>query len=347
MLNARFFDSAFRQCLCGLGCWALLSAAPAQAQYNADWTRHFRIGTLVGWNISADFKTTGQLTVAPQAGVYDDGYVHPSPAAAAAGSDYTSNWGFENASQISGQSLIMHQTTSFNASAQNARQEDSPYVGMELAYGGNLWYWRRFRFGWEFGFGFLPINIADHALGSGTVTRNVYAFDTGGIAAYLPAGYHGTAHGGPPIHSTPQQLPSETIPATVNGSQTLDVFLYAFRLGPSMYWDFNRYLGMSLGVGPALGLVSGDLKTDERIGTTLAEGSSTSVPYRGSVGASDIVYGGYVSASLMYHTVQGGDVYLGAQYMPLSDARIGGANRQARLKLGGGLYVSAGFNWPF
>ena len=43
-----------------------------------DWTRHFRIGALVGMNISANFTRNGTFGISgnnPAQGIYDDGYV--------------------------------------------------------------------------------------------------------------------------------------------------------------------------------------------------------------------------------------------------------------------------------
>ena len=44
--------------------------------------------------------------------------------------------------------------------------------------------------------------------------------------------------------------------------------LYTLRLGPSVYWDLNEYLGLSAGAGPALGIVSGNLKYNETVTTS-------------------------------------------------------------------------------
>jgi hypothetical protein len=41
------------------------------------------------------------------------------------------------------------------------------------------------------------------------------------------------------------------------------------------------------------------------------------------------------------------DVFLAAQYINLGDFSISGQGRQARLKLGDGLYLAIGINWPF
>ena len=60
-----------------------------------------------------------------------------------------------------------------------------------------------------------------------------------------------------------------------------------------------------------------------------------------------MIYGGYVNATLIYHAVEGGDFYLGAQFMPMSDATFSGGGQTGRLNLGGQIYVTFGINWPF
>lgn len=314
-------------------------------QYDPDWARHFRVGALVGLNIKANFRTGGDFTLSgrhTQPGVYDDGYVREDQTGDALG--LTSFWGYENASQYDAgnHSLMMHQTTSFSTATGGGRQTDEPYMGFDLAYGGNIWYAGRTRIGWEMGFGLLPINISQGESGDATVHRSVFSFDTGNIVVPT-APYHGGSSGvGPTIHDTPAQLSDEDLAGTINGSETLDVTLYVLRLGPSFYWDLNRRVGVSLGAGPAVGFVSGALTFNE----TITAGGSNS-RNKGSIGASEIVYGGYVSGALMYHAVKNGDFYIGAQFMPMGNATVRGGGRQARLDLGGALFLSAGINWPF
>ena len=116
--------------------------------------------------------------------------------------------------------------------------------------------------------------------------------------------------------------------------------LYTFRLGPTVYWDLNEDFGLSAGAGPAVGLVSGRLEYTEKI-------STSSVPNHKQIDGTDVVYGGYVNATLMYHLVENGDLYVSAQYMSLGDATISGGGREGRLNLGGQVYIMAGINWPF
>jgi hypothetical protein len=76
--------------------------------------------------------------------------------------------------------------------------------------------------------------------------------------------------------------------------------------------------------------------------------TTTSASSKGQVDATDLVYGGYANAMLLYHVPkENGDLYLGAQFMSLGNATISGGGRQGQLNLGGQIYITAGINWPF
>jgi hypothetical protein len=313
---------------------------------NDEWTRHFRIGAMVGMNISASFNVKNTIAFSGNnaaQGNYDDGYVHPSP-----NGPYTSDWGYDNSSQYlpASHQLLMHQATSFSSTSGLGTSSDSgfkAFAGFDMTYGGNIWDWGQARIGWEFGFGLLPISISENLSTTGDVNQNVYAFDTSGIDNYAPfpgPGPHG-AGGTGFLPSTPTQLPSTQVPdVTLTCSYKLELMLYTFRLGPSVYWDLSDDWGLSVGAGPALGLVSGSLKYSEIVG-------SSTTPNTGQIDATDLVYGGYANATLMYHIEEHGDLYLGAQYMSLGNATISGGGQEGRLNLGGQVYIMAGINWPF
>ena len=118
--------------------------------------------------------------------------------------------------------------------------------------------------------------------------------------------------------------------------------LYTLRLGPTFYWDLTDHLSLSLGAGPAVGIVSGDYKYDEII-----TAGGVSANNSGRIGGTDFVYGGYVNATVLCHVMDNGDIYAGVQFMPMSNATISGGGRMGRLNLGGQLYFSVGINWPF
>jgi len=308
-----------------------------------DWTRHFRLGAIVGMNINASFGMRGNFGISgnnPAAGVFSDGYIEKDSTGSTAA---TANWGYDSASQLSGNTLTMHANTGFS-SAGSSESDGGPFPGLDMAYGDNLWYWKHARIGWELGFNWLPIDISSSSTYAGTVTQGTYKFSTGGITA-PGAPYQGSALGYGPLVPYPANfnaLSTATSPGTVSGSHSLDVSLYSLRLGPSFYWDLSRRIGMSLGAGPAVGLVDGDYKYDEYI-----TANSITTHNSGQVSGLEMVYGGYVNATLMYHLQNNGDIYIGAQYQPMTDATISGGGREGTLDLQGQLYFSIGINWPF
>ena len=305
-----------------------------------DWTRHFRIGALVGMNIGASFKENGPFTISgnnPAAGIYDDGYVRPDQT----GDGLTSNWGYNNASQYNAgnNTLTMSANTGFTA-ANSTDVNGGAFPGFDMAYGDNLWYWKHARVGWELGFGLLPINISEKNSMSAKITQKTFTFDTGGIV--IPtAPYQGPSLGAL-LTNSPSSFNSTITPGTVVSSQSLDVTLYTMRLGPSFYWDLAERVGMSLGAGPAVGIVSGDYKYDETITASGINARNT-----GRISGTSLIYGGYVNAAVMYHVQNDADIYISAQYMPMGNATISGGGRSGRLNLGGQLYLSIGINWPF
>lgn len=329
-------------CLLGL----MLPAPFLRAQeYDPEWTKHFRVGLLVGMNIKADFKTSGSFGISSpqQAGVYDDGYVLSSGLQ----NGYTSNWGYENQSQnpTGTDILLMHRATSFSATGRS-EADNSAFTGFDMEYGGILRQWSWTRLGWDFGFGLLPVSFSARQSMSGTVSGTTYTYNTGN--PNLPeAPYHGNSSSSPEssIRTDDFSTSNETFGSgSVSGTQKLDANLYTFRLGPSLYMDLTPYIGVSVGAGPALGFVSGRLQFDE---TITVDDTGNTTRNKGSVSDSDLVFGGYVNAMVTYHAVANGDFYLGAQYMPLGTAKIGGSGREARLKMDGQIYLSAGINWPF
>ena len=345
-----FTPSGRSRKLCGLTLLAL-TVWRAQAQwsnpYDPDWARTFRAGVLVGFNISADFSMKGSFGISGGgAGIYDDGYVRRDD-----GGALTSDWGYNNAAQYnaSKETLTLHRSTAFST-ASAAEVKDSANLGLDLAYGGTLWRGERLRLGWELGFGLLPIKISDRSTLSATVRRSAYAFDAsgfnlGGFNTFPLPGYGGTPNSsGAIISSTPTGSPvQETVNSIqITGSRTLDVNFYAIKLGPTLFWDVTRYIGFSAGIGPAVGIVSGNLNYDETV--NFAGGSSHNV---GQLGNTDLTYGGYVNAMFTFHTVKNGDFYIGAQYMSMGKVKVGGSGRQAELNLTGQVYLSAGINWPF
>lgn len=307
-----------------------------------DWTRHFRIGAVVGLNISANFNRTGTFGISgnnPAQGIFDDGYVRQDQTGDLGGG--TTFWGYQSASQLNGSALTMSAATSFSTSSSG--KESGVFPGFDMAYGDNLWYWKHARVGWELGFGLLPISITENQSASATVTQFAYVYNVGNVT--IPeAPYYGNPTGSSAMIPDTASATNETVTAgTVSGKQTLDVMLYTLRLGPTFYWDLSEHVSLSLGAGPAVGLVSGDYKYDETIDLPNNPPAHNS----GRIGGTDFIYGGYVNATVLCHITDNGDIYAGVQFMPMSNATISGGGRSGRLNLGGQVYFTVGINWPF
>ena len=338
--------------------WGFAAAVPAQSDIPAqnpasstftriasdteDWTQHLRVGALVGLNISAKFSMNGAFGVSgnnPAHGIFDDGYVRVDNTGDVGGG--TTYWGYENASQLNGTTLAMHAATSFSANS-DTKADGGAFPGFELAYGDDLFNWKHARVGWEAGFGLLPIKITDNSPMSATVDQSTYTFNVGNVV--IPqAPYFGNPGGSSVVIPDTASATNQTLAAgTVTGTHTLNVMLYTLRLGPSIDWDLSRRVGLSLGAGPAVGVVSGDYSYNEVI-----TANGVSANNSGKISGTELVYGGYVNAMVLYHVVDHGDVYAGLQFMPMSNATISGGGREGQLNLAGQLYFSFGINFPF
>jgi len=332
---------------------ALLGTASAQSfAVRDDWTRNFRIGMQIAFNVKADFTLDGAIAssagdpglpgVPGQNHFYDDGYVRVDNTGNAGG--VTSYWGYTDASQFEADTgqLVFKNTRGFTT--QNGLEASSgANFGFEMAYGGRLHDWRRVRLGWEFGYGLLPLNLDDSSQLPATFLRVVQSFDTGGITLPL-APYQGGASGlGPLIPDRATERPPEIVNGTLSGVRELDVTLHSFRLGPTVFWRFHRRWALNGGVGPASGLVNGGYDFTE---TFLFEDGTTAAN-SGRDHQTVVVFGGYASASVLFRVVANADLYFSAQFLSLGDIQYGGSGRRATLDLGRTVITSIGINWPF
>jgi hypothetical protein len=310
----------------------------------SDWTRNFRVGMQLGLNISAKFKTTGAFNVPGTAGgpngfTFDNGYVLQDSSGSPG---ETWNWGYDDPGQLSGNTLSYQSTTGYNVQDSGTHSKsDDPYVGFDMAYGWSFARWGSAKVGVEFGFGLLPISISDNQPLQASLSTQDYEVDASGVI--VPEdGYHGSFEGpGVIIPRTVTPTSNSTVDGTVSGSRSLDVTLYSFRLGPTLFWELTPKAGVGVSAGGAFGIVSGDYKFRERPTT------STGNFLTGKFGNTDAVYGGYISALTTYRIEDHGDIFLGAQFMSLTDSTFKQEGREAKLGLGAGIYFTAGINWPF
>ncbi|MFM7215906.1 MAG: hypothetical protein ACKO3H_13615 [Verrucomicrobiota bacterium] len=333
----------------------LLSTGPTLAQsfwVQDDWTRNFRLGVQVTLNVQAQLSIDGVVprrsTDPGPVGVpgrnhqYDDGYVRVDATGNAGG--VTSSWGYQDASQYdpATDQLVYRSTRGFSARDQ-VTVDSGPMPGVEMVYGGRLHDWRWVRLGWEFGYAWVPMELRDTSTLPAQFLREVQAFDVGGISLPI-APYRGGSSGiGPVIPDISKARPDEVLGGFLSGSRGLDVDLHSFRLGPNLFWRFGKQWALSGSIGPAMGLLSGGYSYNETFrfsdGTTAA-----------NVGGQDkliCVFGGYVSATVLYRVVYNADLYVSSQFLSLGGAQYGGGGRRATLDLGQTVMTSIGISWPF
>ncbi|MBI1841276.1 MAG: hypothetical protein HYR88_10575 [Verrucomicrobia bacterium] len=329
--------------------WAVVGASRAEAQVTGDWTRHFRLGSVAALNLKGDFSLAGSFVTPPRSAgaaagdiLYDDGYVRQDATGNAG--QLSSYWGYQGAGQYNAGAgtMLFHSSSSFTANTPSSREDNQVDAGLEAGYGGVLALWGRTLVGWDLGFTYLPIGIKDTRSLGVNLARDLFTHAIGFTPPQAP--YNGGPSGvGPLIGSAPTAAGSDNIAATLVGKRSIDTTLYNFKLGPTFYWDMGRRWSLQAGAGGALGFLNGAYKYQEV--AIAADGGQT--PLSGRFGKSSLTYGGYAGAMLLWHTAEKADVYLGAQYMTLGGTTYGGVGREARLRLGNGIYVSVGVNWPF
>ena len=330
------------------GAAAVTSAPQAEA---ADWTKHFRVGMKVTLNIEAEFSGGGGFLDFPsQPGRYENGYVlrdNSQPDGDPDTPDLTTNWGYDFASQFNDTTRLMtfSRTESFAASEiHEATEDDTPYVGAELAYGTAITRWGDALIGWEAGYSFTPISITDSRRISGTATRVSVSHEIPDGVLVPDPGHRGTASGGGQatfeLDPTGDPVFREE-DAFLKGSRTLDVSLHTLRAGPTIHLELARRWAFQGGFGPAVGYVTGDYEFDESVT------GSTSRSAEGSFGSDEFVYGGYAQALLLFHFEEHGDIYAGLQFMGLTGSDFEEGDRKAKLNMGATLSFLVGVNWPF
>jgi hypothetical protein len=320
---------------------------------DAGWTREFRIGAMTTLNLTARFSTHGTFATSTASPgptgtsganhVYDDGFVRVDGTGNTGG--VTSLWGYTSASQYhpANQTLTYHATGSYPTAGQ-AQVDGTLNPGFDMAYGGKLIQWERMSLSWEAGFQWQNLTFSDDHPLTAVAQRTVHQFSTGGIV--LPqAPYSGSSSGlGPVIGDVATALPTETgQTGTVSGTRKVEGTLYLLRFGPKLNLTLFPRVGLGIGAGPGVGFLDGNYDYAERL--TFADGSQSSSS--GNHGSSDVVFGGYVGATLHFFVQNDADIYLGAQFMSLGHQNFGANGREARIDMSQGLQVMAGIHWPF
>jgi len=179
---------------------------------------------------------------------YDNGYVLVDASGNAMG--YTRYWGYDNASQVSGNSSIVMQRSSSAPTSSSNDHYDTPMSGFELTYNRELIHRESWRGGLEGAFGYTYMHVHDAGTQSANVTRvdDTYAFPPGAVVP--PAGYTGhkssppnnTVLGGSPVRSSTTDVPQG---ASITGQRDFSADLFGFRFGPYVEIPLSRSIAFT------------------------------------------------------------------------------------------------------
>jgi hypothetical protein len=306
---------------------------------------HFGLDFRMGFNIQAKFMEAGiaPAPAAPSAGPavnrnYNDGFVNVD-SSHNAGSQ-TWNWGYQNASQVSGDTLLMH-ATSVSSGASSSGTDD-PNLGFEVSFVRDLGHETWGRWGLKAAFGYTGMNLSS----SGPLSANAqFITDTYQLGGVVPpiAPYNGSSSGpGPVIGSSPARGPIMPASAIVTGNRSLNATLYDLRLGPAVELDIIKGLAVEVGGGLALGVVDSTFAYTET--TTTALGATWS---SGSTHGTGFQAGAYAEAGLAYRVFKAASLYGGAQFQYLGDYNQSVQGRRAQLDLSQSVFCILGFQFHF
>ncbi len=260
----------------------------------------------MGMNITVDFKKLGGLPAlsdpGPPTGAtfnrnYDNGSYNRVDISGNAGGT-TWNWGYENANQLQGNSLVMESSSS-PANAVSKNRENDPQHGFELSYSRQLYRHKNLRFGLEAAFGYTLVDASDSHTLFATVNRITDSFAIpGGVNVVPEAPYHGTFMGPGPLMSASPDRTTSVISrdAIITGQRKIDSDVFTLRLGP--YVELPVYKRLSFILSGGLSLVAANTAFSYNETVTLSDTGQVSGPRSSSGSQTDFLVGGYVAGNL-------------------------------------------------
>jgi YD repeat-containing protein len=328
---------------------AFASLATAHAQPEPEGLNHFRFSARSVFNIKGGFADVGSLALNPgritpdgSAYNYDDGYVLTDASGNAGGQTW--NWGYDSASQLSGDSILMHRTTALAGTGGGSGLDSAdPSLGFELVYARELGRSEKLRYGVEVALDYVGVSLDGARQSSGTVTltTDTYGFTPGTTPPGAP--YQGTFNGpGFLIGFAPVDSDSTTAGATVSGRYQLDADVWGGRVGPYVEFPLAERVGVTLSGGLAAAMINLSGEWSE---TVNIDGSTTSRSGSGSSEAWE--WGAYIGAAAVWHVSPRWNVAAGVELLHLgtSSQTLGG--RPAELDLSQAVNVTIGVGYDF
>ncbi len=305
----------------------------------------------IGFNIDAKFSQSGAFKPGQSIGgtgsaldhFYEDGYVRVDSSGNALGQTWF--WGYDTASQISGNNILFHSTSSDGAAARTV--SDDPQLGVELVYNrefGTFGKKEQHKWGLEASMGWSGIGIEDKGTASASVSRvtDSYAYTPGTTPP--PAPYRGVFTGPNfSIFDTPTRTVQTISGAQVHGSRDFEADLFIGHLGPYADFALTEKLRLSVSGGLAVGAMFSQFAWDE----TVQFPGSSGIRRHASGNDSDILVGGFIGTQLGYQFNRRWSAHVGFQFESLDNFSQTVAGHKVSIDLTKSLYVTVGIGYAF
>ena len=315
----------------------------------------FGVSYRPGFNINAKFKNVGGFVSPNNPGpavggvdhFYDDGYNRVDSNNNAG--DRTTFWGYDDASQIQGNTVVMSSTSSAANGVSRDRSND-PQHGAELTYNRQLGRIGKAKWGVEGGFAFTDVTIRDGStlFGSTQRTSDAYTFpDSFPPIVPPPAPYQGPRNGmgtAPVLGATPVRIVTRTPNgARVTGDRDFDADIWGFRVGPYIEMPVNERLSVAVSGGFALLYVESDFSFNETVSVAGRPDQSR----RGRGTHSDFLPGGFFGANILYALDGNVNLAAGAQFQSSGTYTHKESGKEAQLDLSQAVFFSVGLGYSF
>jgi hypothetical protein len=275
---------------------------------------------------------------------YDNGYVLADSSGNAMG--YTRYWGYDSASQVSGNTIAMHKSSSSETISSSEDHYDTPMSGIELTYNRELIRKDAWRGGLEAAFGYTSMSVQGGGTDSASVTqvKEIYTFPPG-VAVVPPPGYTGhksSPPAAPVIITSPSTSTTDLTSDSITG-RDFSADLYNLRFGPYVEIPLSKRLAFILSGGFALMEVSSDFSYNET-GSISGGGSST---HQASGSGNGWLAGGYVAAAFSVALSDAWAFVTGAQFEAVGRYTQTLNGKQATLDLSKSIFVTVGLSYSF
>jgi len=311
-----------------------------------DTTNRLTLSLRYGLNINAKFWGVG---AAGGPGRYSDGYVLPDSTGNYLG--YTSNWGYDNASQYNqaANTFSFHNPAAGANAAGSSSENDASEPGVELTYDRLLGLksdWHNMRYGVEGALNYMKISLNNSSSVHTSVTTENYTF--GGIPGQIPAPGHRGGFNGNPGDPVLVYAGSPGTPAsgTLQTQDTFNADIWGGRLGPYVEVPFGaeQQFTILLTGGLAIGLVNANESWKQTLTLDGGGGSSTT---SGSGSNVDLLWGWYFGAAAHYQFSQHWGVAAGLQFQDLGTYQQSFSGRTAQLDLSQSVFFELGVSYSF